>query len=230
MRWGCSSSSRFGTTDSRGRSERPGLDFTQKAVGPARALLKGRKCRNDEWVCPGQTLTRDVSSGSMFNAWASRTCGSLQARCLAHGMSALSCSQGSVCPRDKLSQFPASQLRQAEKPLGAISIWADGLIGFCCLECHHGCCPSQAATPGWQGHELAIHKHLMGTNEMPSACHRGPAGVGVGARLAMVNRTCSKNGPVLCGGGLARRRPECRQWRPRGGESDRGGILPSGAI
>lgn len=60
-------------------------------------------------------------------------------------------SQGSVCPRDKLSRLPASQLRQAQKPLGATSTWVDGLTGSCRLKRHHGRCPSQAATPRLAG-------------------------------------------------------------------------------
>lgn len=89
----------------------------------------------------------------------------LQARWLALGpprILAASRSQGSVCPQDQLSRFPASQLRQAEEALGATGAWADGLTGVCCLECPHGRCRSQAATPRLAGAQAGSPQRLNG--------------------------------------------------------------------
>lgn len=102
--------------------------------------------------------------------------GPLQARWLAlgpPGISAASRSQGSV--------YPQEQLRQAEEPLGATGAWADGLTGVCCLQCPHGRCLSQAATPRLAGAQAGSPQTLNGLQQDAKRVPQRPRGVGWGS-------------------------------------------------
>lgn len=132
---------------------------------------------------------------------------------------------GTLCVPETSPAGSRNSAQAGRGALGATSTWAGGSIGDCCPEHREGHCPSQATAPRLPEARASYPQTLNGH---PRDAKRVPQRPRVGAHLAMANRTCSKNSWAPWGG-LARRRPECRQCRPGEG-SNGGGMLPLGAL
>lgn len=110
---------------------------------------------------------------------------------------------------------------QAEAPLGAAAPGLTASRGSAPWGAATVSAPAKPLPPGWQGHELAVHRHSWA----PTGRQARATEARRRAHLAMANRTRSKNSRALCSAawpGAARERA--------GGEDHGGGKATEGAF